>query len=375
MATGKIAAILLAAGYSSRMQDFKPLLPLGKERVIERIVHTYLDAGIDDIRVVVGHKAELLQPVLSAMPVKIIFNENYSAGMFSSVMAGVSSLMEDEEAFFLHPADIPLVSVRTIKRLIQGYYSYIGNGQGMIFPCYKGARGHPPLISASFKKEILRWQGDNGLRGLISKLAPRSIDLPVPDGAVLLDMDTPQDYQYILQYLQRKRIPSPRECLDLLAKLYVSANVVRHCQAVNVVATKIARALNEAGCHLDMELVSAAALLHDLAKGSREHAKTGAEIVRQLGYDEVAEVIEHHMDIELSDDAEITEIHLLYLADKLVKEDRVVSLEQRFNESKIRFANFPEILCKVVNRLEKAQRIKKQIEKILGYSIEQHWLA
>lgn len=374
MTTGKIAAILVAAGYSSRMQDFKPLLPLGEETVIERLINTYLNAGISDIRVVVGHGGELLQPVLASLPVKVIFNDNYPAGMFTSVVAGVTSLETDIGAFFIHPADIPLVKDRTIKRLIQGYKNYMEREKGIIFPCYKGARGHPPLIPAYLKEDILRWQGTDGLRGLISKLSPQSLDLAVPDEAVLLDMDTPQDYQYILQHLQRRQIPNTQECMDILARLYVSAQVVKHCQTVNAVATQIAVALNEAGCNLDKELITAAALLHDLAKGNPEHAKTGAEIVRQYGYDEVAEIIEYHMDIELIDNNGITEAHVLYLADKLVKEDQVVTLEERFSNSKTRFAHSLEILYKVVNRLEKAQNIKRNIEKVLGYSIGQHWL-
>jgi putative nucleotidyltransferase with HDIG domain len=374
MTTDKIVAILLAAGYSSRMQDFKPLLPLGEVTVIERLINTYRDAGVSDIRVVIGHNAELLQPILALQPVKVIFNENYPTGMYSSVMAGVSSLEADAEAFFLHPADIPMVKARTIKRLIQGYKNYIERAKGIIFPCYKGARGHPPLIPAYLKEEILHWQGTEGLRGLISMLSPHSLDLAVPDEAVLLDMDTPKDYQYLLQHIKRRQAPTSQECMEILAKLYVSSQIVKHCQAVTAVATQITCALNEVGCHLDLELIIAAALLHDMTKGTREHAKTGAQIVRQYGYDEVAEIIEYHMDIDSTNNDEITEAHVLYLADKLVKEEQVVTLDERLSKSRTRFAHSPEILNKVVTRLDKAQNIKKNMEKILGYSIGQHWL-
>ena len=82
-----IAALIPAAGYSSRMGLFKPLLPLSPSTlVIERPIKVFYEAGIDDVRVVVGHKADLLQPLLKRLGARALFNENYARGMYSCLL-------------------------------------------------------------------------------------------------------------------------------------------------------------------------------------------------------------------------------------------------------------------------------------------------
>ncbi len=96
-----ITAFILAAGYSSRMEKFKPLLPVGPVTVLERSVQLFSNAGIDDIRVVIGHRAEDLKPLLLRLHIRWIFNERFQEGMLSSVQAGVRTLESSKRAFFL----------------------------------------------------------------------------------------------------------------------------------------------------------------------------------------------------------------------------------------------------------------------------------
>ena len=95
-----ISALVLAAGHANRMGDFKPLLPLGDSTVIERAVRCFLEAGVRDVKVVVGHRAAEIVPILSRSGVQAVFNAHYDAGMYASVVAGVSSLDAGTEAFF-----------------------------------------------------------------------------------------------------------------------------------------------------------------------------------------------------------------------------------------------------------------------------------
>jgi len=90
-----IAALVLAAGYSSRMGDFKPLLPLGETSVLASTIKTFSVPGISQILAVVGHRAEDLRPMLKDLKVQVIYNPGYAKGMFSSVQAGVNSLPPD----------------------------------------------------------------------------------------------------------------------------------------------------------------------------------------------------------------------------------------------------------------------------------------
>jgi len=89
--------------------------------------------------------------------------------------------------------------------------------------------------------------------------------------------------------------------------------------------------LNERGLHLNAPLIEAAALLHDIARTSSDHARAGAELLGDLGYRRVAAVTVHHMDLQ--DEAEVEtvpgEAEILYLADKLVSGTCVVALRER----------------------------------------------
>ena len=117
----KISAIILSAGCSNRMGRFKPLLPLGDETVIERVIDLFDKAGVKDIRVVVGHRKEALIPLIERTCASVVTNRNYNAGMFSSVQAGVKSIPKDTEAFFIHPVDIPRVCPSTIRKMLDRY--------------------------------------------------------------------------------------------------------------------------------------------------------------------------------------------------------------------------------------------------------------
>lgn len=142
-----IAAIILAAGFSSRMGGaFKPLLPLGEVSVIERVSTVFYRAGLADIKVVAGHRAQDMLAVLKNLPVDVIINSDYPSGMFSSVKAGVRAIAPGVEAFFMQPVDIPLITPTTIKKIIAAYRVYKA---GVIYPCFNGKRGHPPLISTA----------------------------------------------------------------------------------------------------------------------------------------------------------------------------------------------------------------------------------
>lgn len=361
----KISALILAAGFSSRMGAFKPLLPLGGTTVIERSVSVFKSAGIRDITVVVGHRAEELMSVLKPMHVNIALNHNYADGMFSSVKAGVESINSTVEAFFLLPGDIPLIKQNTLAEILKVY----DNRAGIIYPCLDGQRGHPPLISTRYKDMILSYNETGGLRALLQQYEPDARDVEVTDQGILMDMDTPADYQQVLERVTGN-IPTKSECLTILNNNGVPDKVVRHCQAVSRVAEKIARNLNNSGYNLNIDLIQAAGLLHDLGKGKKDHARAGAEFLRDLGYPGVAEAVACHMDIVPDPLYPITEATVLYLADKLVKDDRVVSLKQRFQEIQERFAEQPNVLDSINKRLNNALEIKKHIEKVIRLPLD-----
>lgn len=360
-----IAALILAGGYSTRAPDFKPLLPLGDTTVIANAINAFDRVGICDITVVAGYRAAELAPALAHLPVRSVFNENYGEGMFSSVLAGVRTLRPQTDAFFLLPADMPLVRSRTIKLL---YLTYKRTGADVIYPVFQGLRGHPPLISSHLLPAILSWNGHAGLRGLLAQYEAKATEVEVFDEGIVMDIDTPQDYRRIFAGCRRD-IPSWNECNAILTKLAVPDIVVRHSKMVSNVAQRLAERLNQASLKLDDGLVRAGGMLHDLAKGQPDHARLGARIVKRLGYPKVAKIVASHTDLVFAGDMSIDEAAVVYLADKLVKCDRMVSISERFAFSLEKYAGDAHALTAARQRLLNTQSMAKAIENIIGASL------
>jgi CTP:molybdopterin cytidylyltransferase MocA/HD superfamily phosphohydrolase YqeK len=362
-----ITAIILAAGYSSRMGSFKPLLPFGNGTVLERAVYLFRGVGIQDIRVVVGHRSDELLPLLERLQVRPLLNERYQDGMFSSVVTAVESLEKNNGAFFLLPVDIPLVRQETVEMLINTFRS--GN-KGILYPGCHGRAGHPPLISSLYRDQILTWKGSGGLKSLLAEFEEDSSLVETGDEGVLLDMDTPQDYERLRCSLQNSRVPSREVCEQLLSERFAADSpVVEHCRTVARLAHALTVRLNERGCQLDPVLIESAALLHDLAKGEPHHAAAGAAALKRMGYPAVAELVACHMELTPRCDNAVDAAELLFLADKLVEGDRIVPLETRFRRQLERHADNRQILTRIMRRLECARSILRRVEHRLGIAV------
>ena len=370
--TGKdlLAAIIVAGGYSFRMKRFKPLLPLGGSTVLEQAVHSFQDHGIRDIRVVVGHRANELFPVLERLGVQAIVNIDFSEGMFSSVSAGVKSLSPEVLGFFLLPVDNPIVNRNTLETLQNAFFA---TEFGIIYPSYQGMRGHPPLISRRYVNEVLAWNQPGGMRALLEQFDHDALDVEVIDPGILLDMDTLEDYHKMLKYCGDAQVPSEDECYAIIKMANTPAKVINHCKQVAQLSCAMGRYLNRSGSHLNLDLIRSAALLHDLAKGEPQHAQVGARML--VNYPEVAEIVAEHMDIYLSQDQPLTEKEIVYLADKLVIEDQIISLRARFSGPLEQHKNDVEVFRKIRQRLSNAERIQTRIEQLIKMPLHDLWKA
>ena len=138
--------------------------------------------------------------------------------------------------------------------------------------------------------------------------------------------------------------------------------VEAHSRAVAEEALRVAGALP---LELDKELLASAALLHDLARGEADHARLGAAWLRELGYGEAAALVERHHDWQ---GQTLDEAALLYLADKCVREDRRVTVEERFAASEAR-CRTPEARAAHARRLDAALRLREEINRRCGYTL------
>lgn len=359
-----LTGIIIAAGFSFRMKTLKQVLPLNGVPAIVQAVKSLQAGGLHDIRVVVGYKSEQLIPLLQKLNVTILINEHYAEGMFTSIQAGVADLPSRTKGFFLLLADTPIISAETIPSLINAFQ----NQSEIVYPCYQGERGHPPLISARYIPDILSWKEEGGLRAVLNHFENYAVDVPVNDRGILLDMDTPSDYLRLCKFCRVDQIPSVEECEMLLDIADVSPAVRNHSHAVASVACELGGRLNGAGARLNLSLIQAAGVLHDIAKGEHNHAQRGAEHLAD--YPEVAEIVAVHMNIEVPSAEFPTEKEIIYLADKLVKKDQLAGLKSRFSFALEKYKDDPQIKQKVLERLNNAQLIKEKIEVLLGMPLE-----
>lgn len=195
MKARRFAAIILAGGLSNRMKEFKPLLPLGEATVTDRIISTFLSAGVD-VFLVTGYRHQDIETVIKKYNVTIIYNPDFAKGMFSSIQAGVRQLPPEYQAFFLNPVDIPLVRTATIQSMMAAAKENPGK---IIYPTFNGKRGHPPLIPSSLIPAISGWDKNSGLKAVLKLHEQLAREVAVADNFILLDIDTPKDYHKLLK--------------------------------------------------------------------------------------------------------------------------------------------------------------------------------
>jgi CTP:molybdopterin cytidylyltransferase MocA len=361
------AALVLSAGFSERMGDFKPLMTLGGETLLERAVRLFQSVGVRAVHVVVGHRAAQLTSRVEGLGARGVFNPAYGEGMFSSVAAGAASLAAGTEAFFVLPVDIPLVRPSTLRELLAALPA---GGSAVCHPIFAGRRGHPPLIGGRHIGRILSWREEGGLAALLGRLEAHALDVPVVDEGIHLDMDRPEDHRCLAERLKSRGVLSPAECGALLERRQVPAVVVAHCRAVADVALRIAEALNAAGAGLNLELVLGAALVHDVVRGAPNHALRGGALLRALDLPLMAEVVEAHMDIAVKTEGPLREAEVVYLADKLVLGDRFVGLDERFAGRLGQKTAAPQARAAARRRLDAARAIAGRVRATTGRSLE-----
>ena len=193
-----IGGVILAAGYSSRMGDFKPLLPVGGEPALKRCIDTLTAAGAEPA-VITGHRREELSPLVRQWGAAEIVNPDYAEGMFTSVLAGVGYFAErGAEMILLLPCDCAAVPKEAVRQLI----ACAGDKGEYALPVYEGKNGHPLLIPRRYYDEILRFTSPGGLKGARSLHGDTLLRLDMPWQGTVLDMDTPEDYDALCRYAE-----------------------------------------------------------------------------------------------------------------------------------------------------------------------------
>ncbi len=188
----RIAALLLAAGRSTRMgQANKLLAELDGKPLLLHAADAALAARIARLVVVTGHEADRVRAALAGLGAEFVHNPDFAAGISSSLARGLAALKDaDIDGAIVLLGDMPRIGQGVINRLIAAFNPL--EGRAICVPTYKGKRGNPVLWARRFFAEMAELKGDAGARHLIGDHADLVAEVAMPDEAILVDVDTPQ---------------------------------------------------------------------------------------------------------------------------------------------------------------------------------------
>ncbi|CAN5554576.1 hypothetical protein BH20ACI3_BH20ACI3_30320 [soil metagenome] len=191
----EVSAILLAAGRSERMGAFKPLLPFGETTVIRNCIQNLRQAGVEDIVVVLGHRAEDLRQTLGDLRLRFATNPDSTSEMSASIACGIRELLPKTKGALIALTDQPAVPPDVIRAIVNEWTS----GERLVIPEFEGRGGHPVLVDLRFREELLNLNPSGGLRAFLKAHQEQVRRLPVNSPFIARDMDTWDDYRALHQ--------------------------------------------------------------------------------------------------------------------------------------------------------------------------------
>jgi len=189
-------AIILAAGYSSRADGFKMQFQINEKAVIQHVIEAFLPICVN-IFVVGGFQYEKLLPLIEPYgdKVKLVINEDYEKGMFSSVQTGVKQVLSEQ--FFITPGDYPLITTKICCSILIA-------GKAFVIPSFHMKGGHPILMSSSCIEELLSENVDGNLKLFLKKMPVARIN--INDDGIMYDLDTREDYMKLQNIMKEKSV-------------------------------------------------------------------------------------------------------------------------------------------------------------------------
>lgn len=190
----QIGGLIVAAGMSSRMGDFKPMLSIGSISVAQRVIATLSQAGVSKIVMITGYNATMLERHLAGNGIIFLRNEDYeTTQMFDSVKIGLRYLLDKCDKVLFTPVDVPLFTAKTVKTILDSAAS-------LAVPMCEGQQGHPILIANELIPGILNDCGEMGLKGAIDRCPVPLVRIDVEDPGTIHDADTPKDFSALVEY-------------------------------------------------------------------------------------------------------------------------------------------------------------------------------
>lgn len=424
----RIGAVIIAAGQGLRMgRGFghehgycKPCMPLGKSTVLANVMKCLQGGVTGPIVVVTGYYQEAVTAEVQRLGLYTVHNTHPERGMFSSMQAGFAALLAlvpngALEGTFLLPADIPTVRPSTCALLAEDFHEHHAS---ITYPLFDKERGHPPILARHVMEEALNqrddWGSQGGLRALLLHIEERGDKVrrvAVADEGIISDMDTPTAHAQLKARHAIRHIPSPLErealldmagtpnhtrahCamvaraalvmavhLDATAKGYMSAfrkNTASICADSGRLADPLHMAMQNMKAYenllsqaplYDRPLIHAAGMLHDICKGTRRHEEAGGALLRRHGFAEIAHIVAAHRDVNLQNPCALSPSHLVMLADKYIRGDKLVPIEERYDERIRQWASQPDVVRDIQGRKDRALALVHAFESVAGVAL------
>jgi molybdenum cofactor cytidylyltransferase len=194
MVAPRIAAVVLAAGLSSRMGSNKLLSDLNGQALIRHTIERLGKAAIDEIIVVTGHQDAEVRAVLKNLKLRFVHNADYAQGLSTSVRVGIAAAREFDAAFVCL-GDMPLIEAADLNRMIAAYN--VVEGRSLVAPVLGRKLGNPVLWGQEHFADLMALTGDRGARSLIESRRDQIVEIAVTHDGILLDADTPEALEEI----------------------------------------------------------------------------------------------------------------------------------------------------------------------------------
>ena len=171
----------------------KPLLPLGDTTFLGHVLGQFLASRARPVIVVLGHEADRIQREVPLDAAQVVVNPDYRQGMLSSIRAGLRTLQGEQVAgALICPADLPGITTAVVDLVITRFEE---TGAPIVVPACEGRRGHPVLFAHRLFEEIHEASGSVGARQIVWSHADEVLEVPTQERGIILDIDTPQDYE------------------------------------------------------------------------------------------------------------------------------------------------------------------------------------
>lgn len=187
---GTVAAVVLAAGASTRLGQPKQLAPIAGRPALAYTLDALRASRVGQIVLVLGHAADEIASALDLSDVTVVRNDGYREGQSTSVRVGIKALGDDVAAALMVVGDQPFLAPSVVDAVLHAYEE---TGGPFIVPVYAGEWGNPVLLARGTWPLLDNLTGDTGARPILRKHIDMVLEVPVP-GALPEDIDTPDDY-------------------------------------------------------------------------------------------------------------------------------------------------------------------------------------